>query len=153
MISAVPSDKISMSSDPYSVKTNMTWKLKNMVYTRYVSAIRKRIACSFLFRHMVGSVQDCSNSIANALELLQSCTELASDIPCRYGTEGTIEHDDVIKWKYFQRYWPFVRGIRRSPVNSPHKGQWRGALVFSLICAWINGWVIWDVTALIMTSL
>ena len=28
-----------------------------------------------------------------------------------------------------------------SPVNSPHKGQWRGALMFSLICAWINGWV------------
>ena len=36
-------------------------------------------------------------------------------------------HDDVIKWKHFQRYWPFVRGIHRSPVNSPHKGQWRGA--------------------------
>ena len=50
-------------------------------------------------------------------------------------------HDDVIKWKHFQRYWPFVRGIHRSPVNSPHKGQWRGALVFSLICVWINGWV------------
>ena len=29
----------------------------------------------------------------------------------------------------------------RSPVNSPHKGQWRGALMFSLICARINGWV------------
>ena len=27
------------------------------------------------------------------------------------------------------------------PVNSPHKGQWRGALVSSLICVWINGWV------------
>ena len=27
------------------------------------------------------------------------------------------------------------------PLNSPHKGQWRGALVFSLICVWINGWV------------
>ena len=26
-------------------------------------------------------------------------------------------------------------------VNSPHKGQWRGALMFSLICAWINVWV------------
>ena len=48
---------------------------------------------------------------------------------------------DVIKWKHFPRYWPFVRGIHRSPVNSPHKGQWRGALMFSLICAWINGWV------------
>ena len=50
-------------------------------------------------------------------------------------------HDDVIKWKHFTRYWPFVRGIHRSPVKSPHKGQWRGALMFSLICAWINGWV------------
>ena len=27
------------------------------------------------------------------------------------------------------------------PVNSPHKGQWSGALVFSLICVWIHGWV------------
>ena len=50
-------------------------------------------------------------------------------------------HDDVIKWKHFPRYWPFVRGIHRSLVNSPHKGQWRGALMFSLICVWINGWV------------
>ena len=48
---------------------------------------------------------------------------------------------DVIKWKHFPRYWPFVRGIHRSPVNSPHKGQWHGALMFSLICACINGWV------------
>ena len=44
-------------------------------------------------------------------------------------------HDDVIKWNHSPRYWPFVRGIHRSPVNSPHKGHWRGALVFSLICA------------------
>ena len=50
-------------------------------------------------------------------------------------------HDDVIKWKYFPRYWSFVRGINRSPVNSPHKGQWLGALMFTLICARINGWV------------
>ena len=50
-------------------------------------------------------------------------------------------HDDVIKWNFFLRCWPFVRGIHRSPVNSPHKGQWLGALTFSLICAWINGWV------------
>ena len=50
-------------------------------------------------------------------------------------------HDDAIKWKHFPRYWPYVRGIHRSPVNSPHKGQWRGALMFSLICARINGWV------------
>ena len=46
-------------------------------------------------------------------------------------------HDDVIKWNHFPRYWQFMRGIHRSPVNSPHKGQWRGALIY----AWINGWV------------
>ena len=57
-----------------------------------------------------------------------------------YPTEYA-HRDDVIKWKHFPRYWPFVRGIHRSPVNSPHKGQWRGVLMFSLICAWINGWV------------
>ena len=50
-------------------------------------------------------------------------------------------YDDVIKCKHFPCYWPFVLGIHRSPVNSPHKGQWRRALMFSLICAWINGWV------------
>ena len=50
-------------------------------------------------------------------------------------------HDDVIKWKHFPRCWPFVRGIQRFPVNSPHKDQWRGALMFSLICTWINDWV------------
>ena len=51
-----------------------------------------------------------------------------------------VIHDDVNKWKHFPRYWPFVRGIHRSPVNSPHKGQWRRALMFSFICARINGW-------------
>ena len=52
------------------------------------------------------------------------------------------KHDDVIKWKHFSGYWPFVRhvrGIQRSTVHLPHKGQWRGALIFALIHAWING--------------
>ena len=43
----------------------------------------------------------------------------------------TTWRDDVIKWKHFPRYWPFVREIHQSPVYSPHKGQWRGK----------NGWV------------
>ena len=57
------------------------------------------------------------------------------------------QHDDVSKWKHFQRNWPFVRGIHRSTVNSPHKDQWRGALMFSLqwllsFCAENAGYVI-----------
>ena len=50
------------------------------------------------------------------------------------------QDDDVTKRKHFPRYWPFLRGIHWSPVNSPHKGQWRGALMLSFICARINGW-------------
>ena len=50
-------------------------------------------------------------------------------------------HYDVIKWKHCSRYCPFMRGIQRRPVNSPHKGQWSGALVFSLICACILDYV------------
>ena len=46
-------------------------------------------------------------------------------------------------WRYkmetFSALLASVRRIHRSPVNSPHKGQWQGALVFSLICIWING--------------
>ena len=52
-----------------------------------------------------------------------------------------FQHDDVIKWRHFPRYWPFVRGIHQSPVDSPHKGQWRGALMYSLSCASMNYWV------------
>ena len=50
-------------------------------------------------------------------------------------------HDDVIKWKHFPRYFTFVRGIHLLPMIYPHKGEWRGTLVFSLICAWTNDWV------------
>ena len=33
----------------------------------------------------------------------------------------SVSHDDVIKWKHFSRYWPFLWGIHRSPVNSPKR--------------------------------
>ena len=32
-------------------------------------------------------------------------------------------HDDVIKWKHFPLYWPFVRGIHRSPVTGEFPSQ------------------------------
>ena len=41
-----------------------------------------------------------------------------------------FNHRDVIKWKHFPDYWPFVRGIHR----------WRGALLLSWVCVWANGW-------------
>ena len=55
------------------------------------------------------------------------------------------KRDNVIKWKHFPRHWPCVRVIHWSPVSSPNKGYWRGALMFPLVCVWTNGWVNgWD---------
>ena len=52
----------------------------------------------------------------------------------------------IITWwrhqmETFSASLAFCGGIHRSSVNSPHKGQWHEALMFSLICVWINGWV------------
>ena len=53
-------------------------------------------------------------------------------------TAHSLENYDVIKWKHFPRHCPFEREIHQSHVDSPHKGQWRRALMSSLICAWAN---------------
>ena len=87
----------------------------------------------------------------------QNWTTVISDVDSYFVSR--FPHDDVIKWKHFPRYWPFLWGIYRWPVNSPHKSQWRKALMFSLIYAWITSWVknrkAGDLNAivLIMTSL
>ena len=41
----------------------------------------------------------------------------------------------------FSAYLAFFAENSPVPMNSPHKGQWRGALVFSLICVWLNSWL------------
>ena len=71
----------------------------------------------------------------STLEHLILTVFIGTTIPVPY------KHDDVINWKHFPRHWPFVRGIHRWPVNSPHSGQSRGALIFSSICTWINDWI------------
>ena len=74
----------------------------------------------------------------NFFSLVQIACQL-SDVKLKVDSSFTellsLDHqDNVIKWKHFLRYWPFVRGIHQTLVNSPHKVQWRGALMFSLIC-------------------
>ena len=79
--------------------------------------------------------------VLGAVSILYHIKECSSQAGWMSPLLHTNEHDDVIKWKHFPRYWPFVRAIHRWPVNFPHKGQWRWALMFSLICSWIKGWV------------
>ena len=96
---------------------------------RYILSVGPRYQCNFLDLHTI--------KILNIIPYGIKCPEYTVN-----------DHfDDVIKWKPFSGNWPFVRGIHRSPVNSPQKGQWRGPSMFSwtfdvfLICAWINAWV------------
>ena len=52
----------------------------------------------------------------------------------------SLNHDDVIEWKHSAL---LTLCVRNSLVTGefPHTGQWRRALMFSLIYAWINSWV------------
>ena len=50
-------------------------------------------------------------------------------------------HDDSSNRNIFRVTGHLCGGIHWSPVNSPHKGRWHGAVMFTLICARINGWV------------
>ena len=60
--------------------------------------------------------------------------------------DDSMSHFKTVLWNHtwwrhqmetFPRYWPFVR----ESVDFPHRGQWRRALMYSLICARANGWV------------
>ena len=84
---------------------------------------------------------ECSQPASKSSWDSQDFGDISMVLKKAHFRKSTGPHDDVIKWKHFPRYWPFVRGIHRSPVNSSHKGQWRGALMFSVICVWINDWV------------
>ena len=69
-------------------------------------------------------------------------------------TDGRIDiHDDIITWKLFPCYWPFVRGIHRWPVDSPQKGpvMWSSGIFFAvnpLLNNWTNSGVVSDLRCL-----
>ena len=91
------------------------------------------------------------------------CVPITKDWPSNFGLVDHIEHHDFVPkllemhrkktiriictmlvFRYgniFCATGPFVWGIHRSAVNSPHKSQWRGSLMFSWIYAWRTGWI------------
>ena len=110
----------------------------------------KSLSLAFLLGMLLTSVksQICNDTIENEVSninvlyifyLLLAEIDISSNVWTRvkpfcqlssYSSMETNIDDDVIKWRHFSRYWPFVRGIYRPSMNSPHKGQWRGALMF-----------------------
>ena len=120
----------------YLYKTFKVWNIFNSNYPKLVSdkglsTILRKLLSRLLRTHFIQ--ETAFALVVNEMSVV--FFQCVIYLVCR------SDHDDVIKWKHFPRYWPFVQGIHRSPVNTPHKGQWRGALMFTLICARIKGWV------------
>ena len=79
---------------------------------------------------------------------LYAMPSLVPTMACRllFGVKASSEPMQASPWwrhqmETFSEKLALCAGNSPVPVNSPHKGQWRGALMFSLICVWINGWV------------
>ena len=90
---------------------------------------------------MLTSCHGISNIIKiGALHFLWSSVTI-----CLYILVAKFRHIDLPWWRHqmktFSALLAICAGNSPVPVNSPHKGQWRGALMFSLNCTWINGWV------------
>ena len=72
--------------------------------------------------------------------------EMLGSLPLFHNTKGvSLEYAIIFpRWRHqmetFSALLAICAGNSPVPVNSLHKGQWRGALMFSLICVWINGW-------------
>ena len=63
---------------------------------------------------------------------------------------GMGQHDGVVKWEHFLRYWPFVRGIHRFPLQRPVARGFSGFFGASLnkrLNKKVEMLVIWDAMA------
>ena len=92
------------------------------------------------------------NEIKSSMRSLRSTLTGQSISLVVHNPNGRFLQISALDWSRSKRWWrhqmetfsallAICAGNSPFPVNSPHKGQWRGALMFSKICVWINGWV------------
>ena len=145
---------------------NLNWSTQSCCNILYPSETRIQLKfCENLFAHNLlyscqiilqlciehGSITampwaNFQNDSTNDMDILEEwdSSEFPIDIlqqtsctSCQYSTLTWWHH----QMKTFSVLLALCVGIHRSPVNSPHKGQWHGVLMFSLIYVRINGWV------------
>ena len=99
-----------------------------------------------LYRCISGKCKTAAHNVVEVSKLIRHSRTMSLEVIflikiIMFSCFGAIMMTTSSNGNIFRGYWPCVRGIHRSPVNPLHKGQWRGALMFSMTCAWINGWV------------
>ena len=135
-----------LSSIPLAFKTIKITLMSRIHRTtpgcKYSSIIFLQLLCQWQVMVSQIMAKGLFNSLSSLtkMEHLNPTLHRPFVVGIHWSSDQRNPHDDVIKWKKFPRYWPFVWGIHRAPVNSPHKGRWCGDLIFSF-CAWINDWV------------
>ena len=74
----------------------------------------------------------------NGSRVYTVCTECTVE---QYQCKRNSRIMTIWRWWWRHQMETFSALLAICAGNSPHKGQWHGALMFSLICAWINRWV------------
>ena len=89
---------------------------------------------------------DYQKQYQHLVTYLSSCSEQSSNMNWLKGSskyffyiKGNIDEGDSTWWRHQME--TFFALLAVCAGTSPHKGQRRGALMFSLICAWINSWI------------
>ena len=126
--SSIQSQKLSISE----------WQWRVMIYLNmgncslsYLPVAFWSLRCCTLFTEIYEK-QRCDGSVWYRMHCVLKCYQLH--------IVNIFFNDDVTKRDNFPRYWPVVMEIHQSPLDSRHKGLWRGALMLSLICAWTMDW-------------
>ena len=102
-------------------------------------------SCAFL--HIVTCAGDIEHvHIWGRRVCLHCVMDLIDEI---IGSTSASQHDDVMTWKRLLHYWPFVGGIHRSPVDSPHKGLVVWSFGVSIGVRWtFKSWGVCDLRRL-----
>ena len=126
--------------------------INQMLLTDAFCFIQHRMWMTSLLRMLSNLLTLWYAGCSSATFLFAKVTAKVSNLPmlylrCRHASSclyiGVLVH--ITWWRHqmetFSALLALCAGNSPVPVNSPHKGQWRGALMFSLIYAWINDWV------------
>ena len=90
---------------------------------RYIGSALWETKHEYIYKYVYIYTVEC-NKYEHSLCFVILCYGVALiDFTHQCYCHGATENDDVIKWKHFPRYWPFVWGIDRSSVNSRTKAS------------------------------
>ena len=121
-----------MSPDMYNKRDNLRW----LIHVKFIYQE------SLMWFGTVGSSID---------ENQRNCFGNKTNM-WRQNNNGLLDSQRIVRPKLTLAWWrhqiktfsallALCAGNLPVTGDSPHKGQWRGALLCSLICVWINGWV------------